>query len=266
MQSPCCRGSRCCRRSSTCSTHAGRQAAIDEASRRAGSWLDPDVVAAFKRVAEDERFWLGLSSPFIDARLIQLAPVEQAQPVDEDYLDAIAGAFGQVIDAKSPYTAGHSTRVADYAERIGKKMGVLPVRLRWLRRAALLHDIGKLGVSNSILDKPARLDADEWKLMRDHTVHTRAILGRIGALTDLADIAAAHHERLDGAGYPLGLNDAEIARETRIITVCDFYDALTAERPYRAALPQSEALQIIEAEVGSAIDPHCFDALKRIVS
>ncbi|MEO8175430.1 MAG: HD domain-containing phosphohydrolase [Sphingomicrobium sp.] len=246
-------------------THAGRQAAIDEVRRRSGSWLDPALVAAFERIATSDSLWLGLSSPFIDARLVQLAPAEQARPVDDDYLDDIAAAFGQVIDAKSPYTAGHSSRVADYAERIAAQMGVMPTRRRWLRRAALLHDIGKLGVSNSILDKPARLNAEEWKMMRDHAVHTHAILGRIGALADLADIAAAHHERLDGAGYPLGLNDAAIARETRIITVCDFYDALTADRPYRAALSQDEAMQIIGGEVGSAIDPLCFEALERVV-
>ena len=92
------------------------------------------------------------------------------------------------------------------------------------------------GVSNSILDKPGKLDEREWVEMRDHAVHTQAILGRIGVLADIAPIAAAHHEKLDGTGYPLGLHDHQIRRETRIITVCDFYDALTSDRPYRAAM------------------------------
>jgi putative nucleotidyltransferase with HDIG domain len=246
-------------------THAGRQAALDEARRRAGSWLDPKLVAAFERIADDHAFWNVLASPSVDARVAALAPVTEARPVDDDYLDAIAAAFGQVIDAKSPYTAGHSARVADYAEKIGAELGVPPARLRWLRRAAALHDIGKLGVSNRILDKPARLNDDEWRLMRDHAVHTKAIIGRIGALADLADIAAAHHERLDGTGYPLGLSEAQIARETRIITVCDFYDALTADRPYRAALSSDHALRIIAGAVGPAIDADCFAALERVV-
>lgn len=246
--------------------HAGREAAMDEAERRSGSWLDPELVAAFRAVAGRELFWRTLKSPLIDASVAALAPLETVRPVDDDYLDAIAGAFGQVIDAKSPYTAGHSERVADFAARIGAEMQVLPARRRWLHRAALLHDIGKLGVSNAILDKPARLDAEEWELMRAHASHTQAILGRIGALADLAPVAAAHHERLDGTGYPLGLGDLQISRETRIITICDFYDALTADRPYRSAMDEAEALRIIEGEVGRAVDPGCFEALRAVVA
>ena len=246
--------------------HAGRQAAIDEIERRAGTWLDPSLSAAFSRIAANPRFWETLESPLIDMQLVAMAPPQESLVVDDDYLDDIAAAFGEVIDAKSPYTAGHSTRVGDYAERTGKAMGIADSRRRWLKRGALLHDVGKLGVSNMILDKPAKLAADEWSEMRDHAVHTREILGRIGVLSDLASVAAAHHERLDGAGYPLGLADLEIRRETRIITVCDFYDALTADRPYRRAMSSAEALAIMAAEVGRAIDGDCFDALKRSVA
>ena len=245
-------------------THAGRDAAVAEVRRRSGSWLDPALVETFEKIAARDDFWSGLASPFIDARLLTLAPQETATPVDEDYLDAIAVAFGDVVDAKSPYTAGHSTRVASYASRIAEHMDVPLARRRWLYRAALLHDIGKLGVSNTILDKPGKLDGPEWEIMRTHASHTQEILGRIGVLADLAPVAAAHHERLDGRGYPLGLEDGQISRETRIITICDFYDALTAERPYRGAMPVEEALSIIEAEAGRGVDGDCFDALRRI--
>jgi HD-GYP domain-containing protein (c-di-GMP phosphodiesterase class II) len=128
----------------------------------------------------------------------------------------------------------------------------------------LLHDVGKLGVSNSILDKPGKLDEREWTEMRNHAVHTQAILGRIGVLADLAPIAAAHHEKLDGSGYPLGLKDEQIRRETRIITVCDYYDALTNDRPYRAAMTRTDAMAIIAAEVGIAIDGDCHEALRQL--
>ena len=245
--------------------HAGRTAALDEITRRSGSWLDPRLVREFTRIAGGPAFWMNFESPAVDALLVALAPPEEAVAVDEDYLDAIAAAFGEVIDAKSPFTAGHSGRVADYAGRIGLRM-IGAEGLPALKRAALLHDIGKLGVSNAILDKPASLNGEEWVEMRDHAVHTREILGRIGALSNLANVAAAHHERLDGGGYPLGLNQSSIHRETRIITVCDFYDALTADRPYRAAMSTGEALAIMAQEVGSAIDGECFEVLCQVVA
>ena len=244
--------------------HAGRTAAIDEVARRSGSWLDPELCAAFAGVAEGPEFWNGLTSPMIETRLLSFAPAAHGQAVDDDYLDDIAAAFGQVIDAKSPYTAGHSIRVAELAARIGEAMGMLPARRRWLYRAALLHDVGKLSVSNAILDKPGSLDEREWEAMRGHASHTQAILGRIGALADIAPIAAAHHERLDGTGYPLHLDDSQITRETRIITLCDFYDALTSDRPYRAAMSHDEAMAIMQAEAGKAIDPDCLAALRSI--
>ena len=246
-------------------THAGRQAAIDEVIRRSGSWFDPALVEAVKAVAAREGFWATLASPVIEMRVVRLLPAGDGVGVDDDYLDAIAAAFGQVIDAKSPYTSGHSERVAQIADKIGRTVGMPERRRRWLRRAALLHDVGKLGVPNTILDKPAALDEDEWVEMRSHASHTREILGRIGVFGDLADVAAAHHERLDGRGYPLGLGDAGIHYETRIITVCDFYDALTADRPYRSALPADEALRIMAGEVGQGIDAECFEALRASV-
>jgi len=244
--------------------HAGRSASIDEVRRRAGNWLDPQAVAAFESVASDYSFWLALKSPSLPAMVVALAPADDELAVDDDYLDAIATSFGQVIDAKSPFTSGHSLRVADFAFAIAEKMRLDSSRARSLRRAAFLHDVGKLGVSSAVLEKPASLDEREWVEMRDHAEHTRAILGRIGAFEALADIAAAHHERLDGRGYPRRMDGAAIAGETRIITVCDFYDALTADRPYRAAMPRARALEIMDEAVGSAIDGDCLAVLKEV--
>jgi HD-GYP domain-containing protein (c-di-GMP phosphodiesterase class II) len=246
--------------------HAGAQAAMDELSRRSGVWLDPELVQVALRLGSDAAFWRELSSPFLDARLTAFAPPEHAVVVDDDYLDDIAAAFGSVIDAKSPFTSGHSHRVADYTSRLATELGIMPSRRRWLHRAALLHDVGKLGIPNTILDKPASLNAQEWVAMREHAVQTEAILGRIGALSDLAAVASAHHERLDGTGYPVGLSEMQISRETRVITICDYYDALTADRPYRAAMPPADALAIMRAEVGSALDANCFAAFEAVVA
>lgn len=127
---------------------------------------------------------------------------------------------------------------------------------------ALLHDVGKLGVSNAILDKPDKLNAQEWAAVQMHAAYTEEILSRIGAFEELAQVAGAHHERLDGKGYPKGLSAADIALETRIITTADIFDAITAKRPYRGAIPVPQALEMMAEHLGTAIDPGCFAALQ----
>lgn len=244
-------------------TADGRQAALEEARGRAGSWFDPQLVDAFTAVARDEGFWAMLDSTGVDAAVLALEPAGNTVPVDEDYLDDIAAAYGQVVDSKSPYTSGHSARVALYTDMIAEEMGLSEERRRWLKRGALLHDVGKLGVSNSVLDKAGALDRAEWDQVKLHAVYTETILSRIGAFAELGRIAGAHHERLDGGGYPRGLTAEHISLETRIITTADIFDAITAERPYRGAIPVPQALEMMAKTVGTALDPKCFDALKR---
>ena len=246
-------------------TANGIEAAQHEIQSRSGGWFDPQLAAAFARVAARPEFWETLRSESLQQTIFALEPAQRSTLVDEDYLDDIAAAFAQVIDSKSPYTSGHSERVTLFTDLITEQMGLAAERRRWLRRAALLHDIGKLGVSNSILDKPGKFDEAEWKAMKQHAAHTETILSRIAAFGDLAGIAGAHHERLDGKGYPRGLAGEEIALETRIITCADIFDALTAERPYRAAMPVSKVLGIMSEMVGTQIDADCFAALRRAI-
>ncbi|WP_294334776.1 HD domain-containing phosphohydrolase [uncultured Sphingomonas sp.] len=245
---------------------AGADAAIEEVRARSGSWFEPALAQCFVALARDPAFWAEVTHPALETRVRAFEPAEQRVAVDEDYLDDIAAAFGAVIDAKSPYTGGHSGRVGYYAGALGAAMGLGGADLRTLKRGAMLHDVGKLAVSSRVLEKPGKLDDGEWEEMRSHAAHTTAILSRIGPLRDMAAVAGAHHERLDGRGYPLGLDAMLIAREARIITVCDFYDALTADRPYRAAMPVEKALGIMAGEVGKAIDGDCFAALSEIVT
>ena len=244
-------------------TASGKASALREARARAGSWFDPRLVAAFEEVAAAPAFWEMLASPDVDRAVFALEPAGREVALDDDYLDDIAAAFGQVVDAKSPYTSGHSARVALYTDMIGEALGLSAQRRRWLKRGALLHDVGKLGVSNSVLDKAGSLDRDEWDAVRMHAAYTETILGRINAFAELASIAGAHHERLDGSGYPRGLAGDAINIETRIITTADIFDAITAERPYRGAIPVPQALEMMEKTVGTALDPRCFEALKR---
>jgi len=246
-------------------TAGGPAAARAEVAARRGSWFDPELANAFLRISAERGFWLALNDPALDSRIGAVELEETRIPVDDDYLDDIAAAFGAVIDAKSPYTSGHSERVGEYAHALGGKLGMNGGDTRRLRRAAILHDVGKLAVSSRVLEKPGSLDEDEWREMRSHAEQTTAILSRIGPLREMASIAGAHHERLDGKGYPLGLNQMLISPEARIITVCDFYDALTADRPYRAAMPVEQALKIMAQEVGKAIYGPCFEALKAVL-
>ncbi len=244
----------------------GPTAAIDEVTRHRGTWFEPELCDALLVLMADATFWAELASDDIDERVLGEEPAAGQVAVDEDYLDDIALAFGRVIDAKSPYTAGHSERVGIYCDALAGHIGIDPAERRSLRRAAMLHDVGKLGVSSAVLEKPGKLDAAEWHEMRGHAAHTTEILARIGPFRELAMVAGSHHERLDGKGYPLGLDAKTIATEARIITVCDFFDALTADRPYRSAMSTDKALEIMGSEVGNAIDPHCFAALRQLVA
>jgi putative nucleotidyltransferase with HDIG domain len=233
------------------------------ARSRAGTWFDPALVDALSFFEEDDPFWDRLASES-DARVLLPAAHEAPAPPEagEARLDRIAEAFAQIIDAKSPFTFRHSEGVAELAVGTAARLGHGPEALRQLRRAALLHDVGKLGVSNRILDKPGKLDAAEWASMRGHTDATYRILSRVRAFQPFAAIAAAHHERLDGKGYHRGLTAAELPLDARILAVADVCEALTAERPYRGPLPLEKVLAIMGEDVGTAFDADCFAALQ----
>ena len=243
-------------------TVGGAEAACAEVRRRAGSWFDPELAARFLTLARETALWPDLADAGLEARVAALEPLARVILIDEDRLDTITTAFAAVVDAKSSFTFGHSDRVAEYADAIAAELGFSAERRRWLHRASLLHDIGKLGVSNAILDKPGKLDSQEWEVIRRHSALSEQILSRVSIFADLAPIVGAHHEKLDGKGYPRGLTREEIALETRIITVADIFDALTAARPYRGPMPPAEAFAILERDREVAIDGACLDALK----
>ncbi|MEO5760042.1 MAG: HD domain-containing phosphohydrolase [Mesorhizobium sp.] len=244
---------------------SGAQGALAELRVRSGTWFEPRLVEACERAAAAPGFWTMLDSPELSLAVVGLSPTDQQLPIDDDYLDDIAAAFAKVVDAKSPFTNGHSERVALFTDMIAEGLGLDDQRRRRLKRAALLHDIGKLGVSNQILDKPDRLDEAEWAAIRHHPALGEIILARIGAFRELSRIAGAHHERLDGKGYPRGLAGDAIDLDTRIITTADIFDAMTAERPYRAAMPVSKAFEIMACDVGTATDAACFEALRQAI-
>ncbi|MFD2205459.1 HD-GYP domain-containing protein [Kiloniella antarctica] len=246
-------------------TSEGQDAALGEVRSRSGSWFEPEMVSAFERVALRPEFWEELNNEDLQNSIHNLVLPKHDVTVDEDYLDNIAAAFAKVIDAKSPFTNGHSERVMGYSDLIAQKMGLSESKRRWLKRAALLHDIGKLGISNSILDKPGKLTDEEFAMIKMHPVYSVNILKNISAFSDISPIAGGHHERLDGKGYPYGLTDNEIDMDIRIVTVADIFDALTADRPYRAAMPMEKAISIMDDMVDTAIDSQCYKALKDVL-
>ena len=221
--------------------------ALEIVEQRNGRWFDPDLVRAFRVLARDQAFWSRLRTQDT-RRLVFDAEHQFAVMADDARLDTIAAAFASVIDAKSPYTSAHSRRVATLAVAIAERLGFSDAHVTRIRRAALLHDIGKLGVPNSILDKVGALTESEWSVVRGHPAHTLQILQAVPVFQEFAFDAACHHERLDGSGYPRGYAADRLSPTARALAVADVADALLAERPYRSSLDPEEALRILKAD------------------
>ena len=167
----------------------------------------------------------------------------------------------EAIDARDGYTAAHSESVVELSRAVGRRFELGAPDLLELELAALFHDLGKLGVPDSVLNKPGPLDPEERALMRRHTEWGAAILANVPALEAVATIVRCHHERWDGTGYPNGIAGERIPIASRIVAVADAYDAMTSDRPYRKALPQAVALEELRAGAGSQFDPTCVELL-----
>jgi putative nucleotidyltransferase with HDIG domain len=236
----------------------GPAAACEIARVRRGTWFDPLLVDELVALEHDDVFWHSLEAPAVG----RLEPPDRVLTADEECLDRVAEAFASVVDAKSPYTARHSAGVAEIAETLATMLGVDSEERATVRRAALLHDVGKLGVSSRILDKPGTLTRNEWEVLRCHPRWSMEILTRVRAFQELGRIAGAHHERLDGTGYFAGLTAHELDLPSRILAVADVAEALSAERPYRPALGPDEVLRIMRRDAGRKLDAEAFSALE----
>jgi putative nucleotidyltransferase with HDIG domain/PAS domain S-box-containing protein len=179
--------------------------------------------------------------------------------------NALIHSFANAIDAKSPWTKGHSERVTNYAIAIAKEMGLQEKDIEILRIAALLHDVGKIGTLDVILDKPGRLNAEEFNLVKMHTVKGEQILQPIKQLQDILPIIRHHHERIDGNGYPDRLKGEEIPLYARILHIADSFDSMTADRPYRSAPGIEYAISELKKYSGTQFDPKVVETFLNIL-
>jgi HD-GYP domain-containing protein (c-di-GMP phosphodiesterase class II) len=234
----------------------GVRAAWGVARRRSGRWFDPSLVAALRGCLRDLD---------VESDVSEWEPEDRLLEADDARLERIATAFAGVVDAKSPWTYRHSDRASVIAAGVAAALGADASTLDDLRRAAMLHDIGKLAVSNRILDKPGPLTEAEFAKVREHPLVTAEILGRVPGLRHLAPLASTHHERLDGHGYPHGLTAADLDMPMRVLAVADVFEAVTSERPYRAAMSAEQALRILRAEVPARLDGEVVAALTALI-
>jgi HD-GYP domain-containing protein (c-di-GMP phosphodiesterase class II) len=244
---------------------SGVDAALDMALDRRGRWFDPELVDMCAGWRSDAAWWneLVTADPMLLVRDVE--PAEGIRILNAARLDRVAVAFADIIDAKSPFTYRHSTGVAHWAVAIAGAMGCPAGTQQTLHWAGLLHDIGKLGVSNRVLDKPGRLTAAEFEQVRRHPLYTWEILQRVPAFRAFARTASLHHERMDGSGYPWSVSARDLDRPARILAVADVYEALTADRPYRPGLPPFTVLTILRRESPPLHDPAVIEALASVI-
>jgi putative nucleotidyltransferase with HDIG domain len=177
-----------------------------------------------------------------------------------DRLDTVAEVFADMADLKSTFTLGHSAQVAELATSAAERLGISEPAT--VRRAALLHDLGRIAVGTGIWEKPGPLSITQWEQVRLHPYQTERILARSAVLLPLARIAGMHHERQDGSGYHHGASAAEVPAEARVLAAADAYQAITQDRPHRAALPPEEAAEVVTAEARAGrLDPECVRAV-----
>ncbi|MGD9734044.1 MAG: HD-GYP domain-containing protein [Solirubrobacterales bacterium] len=222
------------------------------------SWLETNVVfLAGLAVAAAVLVWSVL--------FVSREAEASFEALQESYLSAVRALSG-ALEARDHYTNDHSESVTELVDSVGRRLGMEEAELSALRYASLFHDIGKIGIPDRILNKPADLSAEEWEEMERHTMIGEQILAPLDFMRPALPIVRHEHERWDGRGYPDRLAGEAIPLGARIILACDAFHAMTSDRPYRAALPRSEAGERLRTGAGSQFDPVVVDALLDILS
>lgn len=246
-------------------TQDGAVAATAMIRARAGRWFDPQPAASAIDLLQDDALLAALQAPDIEHQVFAVEPAGCAHDIDDNGLDEIAGVLARVVDAKSPYLTGYSPRVAHHARVIGARLGFDAGTLRALYRAGLLHDLGMVAVSSRILEKPQPLNAAERTEIEHHPLETWEILHRTPGFDEVALLAATHHEKLDGTGYPWRRGEDDLDGPARTLAVADVFVAAMTDRSFRKGLAPNEALMILDAQRGLRLDADAVDALAACV-
>jgi HD-GYP domain-containing protein (c-di-GMP phosphodiesterase class II) len=237
----------------------GPDAAVAMVRRRAGGWFDPAVADTFQRVGPELLKWLAEADVWAEVLAAEPQPVRR---IPWTRLDDVARAFGDMVDLLTPFTLGHSAGVAELAAAAAGHLRLPDGTVDLVRRAALLHDLGRVAVSSHVWERPGALTATQVEQVRLHPYHSERILARSAVLQPLARIAGMHHERQDGSGYHHGASAAQVPAEARLLAVVDAYQAMTQDRPHRAALTPPAAAREVEAAARSGrFDPECARAV-----
>lgn len=234
---------------------------IAKVSELSGTLVHPLVVEYLLEASHSEAFWLDLSSPRLYALLLNNGPYKELE-IDLSGISVLARLFSNIIDFRSRFTATHSCCVAKSAAILAEKFGLTPTEIKLIEVAGNLHDIGKLVVANTIINKKGRLNEEDLAIIRQHPYHTFAILNTIGGLKQIAEWAAFHHERLDGTGYPFRVSAERLSTPARIIIVADIFTALAEERPYRKAMKKAELVRELKTQAtANLLDKQVVDLL-----
>ena len=228
--------------------------------------FNSDIVDVYMDLQSHDKFWWDVENVgYIDKVLKNIRPKEELM-MDMKGLKSISEVLADIIDSKSDFTYRHSSNLAEIISKIADYLNFDENKKTRFIVSALLHDIGKMGVPNSILNKNGKLNPTEITIMKSHTYYTRIILSQIEGIEDITNWASNHHEKLDGSGYPIGLKGKDLSLEERILAVCDIYEALSSKRPYKKALSKDEIFNIMNPMVTSGkICGQSLDILKEVI-
>jgi HD-GYP domain-containing protein (c-di-GMP phosphodiesterase class II) len=237
----------------------GPEAAVAMVRDRAGHWFDPELADLFVRRGTELLHRATEVDVWDEVLLVEPEP---NRCIPSTQLDEVAQVFADMVDLKTPSTLGHSTAVADLAVAAADRLRFADDQVTTLRRAALLHDLGRVAVSGAVWERPGPLTTAQWEQVRLHPYHTERILDRSQALAPLARLAGMHHERQDATGYHHRVGGAAFPPEARLLAAADSFQAMTQDRPHRPAMPPEEAARALEADAaGGGVDAECARAI-----